>query len=278
MAESGGRRAGCWSRCGHRRFGPRHTRRLLQVHSRMANLAMNRTAFLFTLIVSLITGLLFGLVPAFQSTKTNFNEALKEGGKGSSGKASHNRARNAMVVAEVALSLVLLIGAGLMVRSFIELLHSDFGVDPANVLTMEVSLRGEKYDNNEVLVDTYNQILSRIEALPGVTRVGATGILPLAGFDNSHHIESIGQTVFPKGKQPVVKFSPVTAGYLAAIGPGLLTAAIRRAVRSGRASSRVVNETLLRGFCRSRPRWPVVICRGRRADGNRRRDRRCDKR
>jgi putative ABC transport system permease protein len=213
------------------------------------NLAMNRTAFVFTLIVSLITGLLFGLLPAFQSTKTNFNEALKEGGKGSSGKASHNRARNALVIAEVALSLVLLIGAGLMVRSFIELLHSDFGVDPANVLTMEVSLRGEKYDRNEVLVGTYNQLLSRIEALPGVTRVGASGVLPLAGFDNSHHIERIGQTVFPKGKQPVVNFSPVTPGYLAAIGTRLVNGRNFTEQDAGDAPRvALVNETFVRRF------------------------------
>ncbi|HSO74718.1 MAG TPA: ABC transporter permease, partial [Blastocatellia bacterium] len=213
------------------------------------NLAMNRTAFLFTLIVSLITGLLFGLVPAFQSTKTNFNEALKEGGKGSSGKASHNRARNAMVVAEVALSLVLLIGAGLMVRSFIELLHSDFGVDPANVLTMELSLRGEKYKKNEILVDTYNQILSRIEALPGVTRIGATGVLPLAGFDNSHHIERIGQTVFPKGKQPVVNYTPVTPGYLAAIGTRLIKGRNFTEQDAGDAPRvALVNETFVKRF------------------------------
>jgi putative ABC transport system permease protein len=213
------------------------------------NLAMNRSAFVFTLITSLITGLLFGLLPAFQSTKTNFNEALKEGGKGSSGKASHNRARNAMVVAEVALSLVLLIGAGLMVRSFVELLHSDLGIDPANVLTMELSLRGEKYDNNQVLVDTYNQMLSRIEALPGVTRVGATGVLPLAGSNNSNHIERIGETVFTKGKQPVINFSPVTPGYLAAIGTRLVTGRdfTERDARDGPRVA-LVNETFVKRF------------------------------
>jgi putative ABC transport system permease protein len=109
------------------------------------NLGINRTAFLFTLVVSVLSGLLFGLVPAIQSTKTNFNEALKEGGKGSSGKASRNRVRSAMVISEVALSLVLLIGSGLMIRSFVEMLRSDFGVDPANVLTIEVSLPNERY-------------------------------------------------------------------------------------------------------------------------------------
>jgi putative ABC transport system permease protein len=186
------------------------------------NLVINRTAFLFTLIVSVITGLLFGMVPALQSTKTNFNEALKEGGKGSSGKASHNRARNVLVVAEVALSLVLLIGAGLMIRSFVEMLRSDFGINPANVLTMQVSLPNEKYAKPETRTGFYSQLLSSIEALPGVTQAGAAGILPMGGDNNSHGIERIGQTVFQQGRQPNILYTPVTPGYLAAIGTRLI--------------------------------------------------------
>ena len=185
------------------------------------NLVINRTAFIFTLIVSVITGLLFGMVPAFQSTKTNFNEALKEGGKGTSGKASHNRARNVLVVTEVALSLVLLISAGLMIRSFVEMLRSDFGVNPANVLTMQVSLPGEKYAKPDGRISFFDQLLRRIEALPGVTQVGGVGILPLGGSNNSQSIERIGQTVYPQGKQPDVLYTPVTPGYLAAIGERL---------------------------------------------------------
>jgi putative ABC transport system permease protein len=162
------------------------------------NLTINRTAFVFTLVVSVVTGLLFGLVPAIQSTRTNFSEALKEGGKGTSGKSSHNRARNTLVVAEVALSMVLLIGAGLMIRSFVELLRSDLGVNPTNVLTMQVSLPSEKYAKAETRISFYNQLLERLEALPGVTRVGGVGNLPMAGSNNSHGIERIGRTVFPK--------------------------------------------------------------------------------
>ena len=186
------------------------------------NLVINRTAFIFTLIVSVATGLLFGLVPALQSTKTNFNEALKEGGKGSSGKASHNRARNVLVVSEIALSLVLLIGAGLMIRSFVELLRSDLGVNPTNVLTMEVSLPNEKYAKPATRIDFYNQLLGRIEALPAVTRVGGVGNLPMGGFNNSHGFERIGQTLFPQGKQPNILYTPVTQGYLEAIGTKLV--------------------------------------------------------
>src|SRR4029434_5536021 len=164
----------------------------------------------------------FGMVPALQSTRTDFNEALKEGGKGSSGKASHNRARNVLAVAEIALSLVLLISAGLMVRSFVEMLRSDFGVEPANVLTMQFSLPGDKYAKPETRINFYDQLLRRVEALPGVTKVGGIGNLPLGGSNNSRGIERIGQTVYQQGRQPSIDCTPVTPGYLAAIGTRLI--------------------------------------------------------
>ncbi|MEK6301900.1 MAG: ABC transporter permease [Acidobacteriota bacterium] len=186
------------------------------------NLGINRTAFVFTLIVSVLTGLLFGLVPALQSTKTNFSEALKEGGKGSSGKASHNRARSVLVVGEIALSLVLLIGAGLMIRSFVELLRSDLGIDPKNVLTMQVSLPNEKYAKVETRIDFFDQLLNRIEALPGVSQAGAVGNLPMGGSHFGKTVERIGQTVFPTSKAPNLSYVPVTPGYLAAIGTRLI--------------------------------------------------------
>jgi putative ABC transport system permease protein len=186
------------------------------------NLTLNRTTFMFTLVVSVATGLLVGLMPALQSTRTDFNEALKDGGKGTSGKASRNRARSALVVAEIALSLVLLIGAGLMIRSFVEMLSSDFGVNPTNVLTMDVSLPGEKYDKVDPRTDFYNQLLSRVAALPGVTHVGGVGNLPMGGSNSSGAFEQIGQTIYQQGKQPHVLFTPITPGYLEAIGTRLV--------------------------------------------------------
>lgn len=213
------------------------------------NLVINRTAFIFTLIISVITGLLFGMVPAFQSTRTNFNEALKEGGKGTSGKASHNRARNVLVVAEVALSLVLLIGAGLMIRSFVEMLRSDFGVNPANVLTMQVSLPNEKYAKAESRISFFDQLLGRIEALPGVTQVGAVGNLPMGGSNNGHSIERIGQTVYQQGKQPDVLDTPVTPGYLAAIGTRLIKGRDLTEQDRGEATRvALVNEAFVKQF------------------------------
>ena len=213
------------------------------------NLVINRTAFVFTLIVSVITGLLFGMVPAFQSTKTNFNEALKEGGKGTSGKASHNRARNLLVVAEIALSLVLLISAGLMIRSLVEMLRSDFGVNPTNVLTMQISLPGEKYAKPDSRISFFDQLLRRVEALPGVTQVGGVGSLPLGGSNNSQSIERIGQTVYQQGKQPDVLYTPVTPGYLAAIGTRLTKGRdVTEQDRGEAPRVALVNEAFVREF------------------------------
>lgn len=215
------------------------------------NLVINRTAFAFTLIVSIVTGLLFGLIPAMQSTRTNFNEALKEGGKGAAGKASQNRSRNVLVVAEVALSLVLLIGAGLMIRSFVELLRSDLGVNPANVLTMQVSLPNEKYSSPETRLNFYNQLLDRVEVLPGVSRMGGVGSLPLSGFSTSRSVERIGQTVFPRGKQPSILYTPVTPGYFEAIGTRLIRG--RNVNSQDRADSprvALVNEAFVNEYLR----------------------------
>src|SRR6185436_9406432 len=154
-----------------------------------------------------------------------------------------------LVIAEVALSLVLLIGAGLMIRSFVELLRSDLGVNPTNVLTMQVSLPSEKYSKAETKTTFHNQLLDRIEALPGVTGVGAVGSLPMSGFSNSHGIERIGQNVFPRGKQPSILYTPVTAGYFEAIGTRLIKG--RNVSSQDRADSprvALVNEAFVNEF------------------------------
>ncbi|HKA20389.1 MAG TPA: ABC transporter permease [Blastocatellia bacterium] len=213
------------------------------------NLTLNRMTFAFTLALSLLTGLLCGLMPALQSTRTNFNEALKDGGKGASGKASRNRSRSALVIAEVALSLVLLIGAGLMIRSFVGMLNSDFGINPMGVLTMEVSLPGEKYDKVPPRNDFYNQLLSRIAALPGVTQAGGVGNMPMGGSNTSHAYEQIGQTIYQQGQQPHVLSTPITPGYLEAIGTRLIRGRdINDQDRSDAPRVALVNEAFTREF------------------------------
>ncbi|HEY9284122.1 MAG TPA: ABC transporter permease, partial [Pyrinomonadaceae bacterium] len=132
------------------------------------NMGVNPRALLFTLAVAVVTGLVFGLAPALQATRLNFNESLKEGGR-TSGAHTRNRLRSLLAVAEVTLSLVLLVGAGLMIRSFVELARVEPGFDPANVVVMDLSLAGDRYDERpEARAEFFRQLVGRLAALPGV--------------------------------------------------------------------------------------------------------------
>jgi putative ABC transport system permease protein len=135
----------------------------------------------FTAALSVVTGIVFGLIPALQLSRTELNECLKEGSRGASGGRGRRRLRSALVVAEVSLSLVLLIGAGLTIRSFLKLSHVNPGFNPANVLTVDLTLPRVKYrddDQQRRFVDT---VLPEISSLPGVTHAGAAHVMPFTG-------------------------------------------------------------------------------------------------
>ncbi len=150
-----------------------------------SNLGIDWRVFGFTMLLSLVTGVVFGLVPALQASKTNLNEALKEGGRsGAQSGRGRNRTRSLLVVMEVALSLVLLVGAGLMMRSFVKLINVDPGFNAHNALTFGVALPRAKYSKDEDRVNFQKRFLERLETLPGLTNVAAINNLPL-GFDNS---------------------------------------------------------------------------------------------
>src|SRR5215208_6429172 len=144
-------------------------------------MGIDATVLFFTLGASVLTGVVFGIVPAFQATRTNLNESLKEGGqKGASGGVRRNLMRSVLVVSEVALSLVLLAGAGLMVRSFYEMLKADLGVKPDGVLVMEMSLPGAAYPENAQRSNFYEQLVARASALSGVTSAAAINFVPMS--------------------------------------------------------------------------------------------------
>jgi len=137
--------------------------------------------FGFTLVVSLGAGILFGLIPALQASRTDLNETLKEGGR-SSGGGGHNRFRGLLVISEIALALLLLVGAGLLARSFVRLMSVDPGLDPRNVLTMDIMLPRGKYQPPQQAA-FFQQLLERLRALPGVQSAGAVYPLPLSGAE-----------------------------------------------------------------------------------------------
>ena len=127
---------------------------------------ISREVLLFTLLISVLTGIIFGIVPAFQSSRIQLVEALKEGKKGAAGGIRHRRLLGALVVVEIALALVLLTGAGLMMRSFRSVIEVDPGFDPRNVLTLASPLPSATYKDQAQQLQFYERALAKIQTLP----------------------------------------------------------------------------------------------------------------
>ncbi|MGB7923549.1 MAG: ABC transporter permease [Pyrinomonadaceae bacterium] len=175
----------------------------------------------FTIGVSLVTGLIFGVAPAMQASRPDLNETLKDGGRSGTG-TGHHRLRNLLVVAEVALSLMLLVGAGLMMRSFMRLQQVNSGINPENVLTMEVPLPRAKYPEPEQRSAFFKQLIERTSALPGAQAVGATSNLPLSGSRWGRSLTVEGHPVLSVGQADMINHCVITPAYFRAIGTPLL--------------------------------------------------------
>ena len=194
---------------------------------RIGEANLDLTVLLVTLGVSVLTGILFGLVPALASGKPELTEALKEGGRGSTSGVRRNRIRNLLVIAEVALALVLLVSAGLLIKSFVRLQNVNPGFNPRGIVTMELSLPLGKYPRGKPVIDFYAEVLRRVKTLPGVQQAALTSILPLSGTnsDSSFHIEGRNDKligVFPDEELRAVTPFPVDGYRLRApVWPGL---------------------------------------------------------
>jgi putative ABC transport system permease protein len=174
----------------------------------------------FTFIVSAFTGVMFGLAPALQSTKMNLTEALKAGGKSSAARGQGHRLRSLLVMGETALALVLLIGAALMIQSFLRLQQVRPGFKTDHILTMELSLPALSYPL-EQRPAFFEHLLERTKALPGVQSVAAAKHLPLSG-DNMNFAFDIEGRPFPRGKSPGADCRFVTPDYFEALGISLI--------------------------------------------------------
>ena len=203
----------------------------------------------FTLIASVASGILFGLVPALTASGAALTEALKEGGRTGSA-ARGNRTRGAFVVIEMALALVLLVGAGLLIRSFVHLLQTDPGFDAARTVTMDVSLPGSRYDEPQRTA-FYRRLIDRAGVLPGVQSAGAISFLPLTGLGAATSYTVVGQPLPPKGEEPVCDVRVATNGYFTAMGIPLLRGRWFNEDDPSDAKNRViVNEAM------ARRHWP----------------------
>ncbi len=145
----------------------------------IAQAGIDKPALIFTVLVALATGILFGLAPAFQTSRINLNDSLREGGGRTTGGARHGRLRSLLVVAEIALSLVLLAGAALLIETFINLRDVSPGFDPQNVLTMKLSLTDSKYNTTAAVTQFFRQVLDRTEATPGIQKAAFVTSLPM---------------------------------------------------------------------------------------------------
>jgi predicted permease len=193
-------------------FGPENLPRLDEVQ-------LNGRVLLFALAATGVTGVLFGLAPVIRLARTDVRGALQDGARGSTGGASRGRARSLLVVAQVAVAVMLVVGAGLMSRSFIQLLDTDPGFDATSLLTLRVDLPSGAYRDLERVSDFHAEIGNRLEALPGVEAVAATATLP---FDRETPFLGnflVQDRVAPEeGEEPIAHYRQVSPGYFQTMG------------------------------------------------------------
>ncbi|HEY6232630.1 MAG TPA: ABC transporter permease [Pyrinomonadaceae bacterium] len=219
-----------------------------------SRLGINFNVLLFTFLLSMAAGMVAGLASIWHATRTNVNEALKAGGRGDSGRGGHHRLRGALIVSEVALSLVLLIGAGLMVRSFVEMMRADLGIRPENVVAMEISLPPDTYADENKRLQFYQQLLTRVESSPGVRNAGLVNIVPFSSNNNSSAFQIVGQPPFRPGEAPYVERRVTTPGYFEAIGTALRQGRLFAAQDDSKATRVVlVNEAFAKKFLPGQP-------------------------
>ncbi len=204
----------------------------------------------FTMAATLVSGIVFGLVPAFTASGTSLNASLKEGGRTGTG-VRGKRARSAFVVVEIALALVLLVGAGLLVRSFTRLMNVDAGFETDRTVTMRVSLPQSRYAEPARRVQFFRGITDRIDQLPQVQSSGAISFLPLTGLGAATGYEVVGQPVPPRGEEPVADVRVITNDYFKTMGIPLVRGRLFDEDQPADAVNRVVvNEAL------ARRHWP----------------------
>jgi predicted permease len=196
-------------------LGPADLPRLNEIH-------IDSWVLSFTILVSVVTGLLFGLVPAFKASALDLNQPLKEGGWSTGESIRRNRLRRALLVTEVALAMVLLVGAGLMIQSLARLEEVNPGFDPEHLLTLQMTLAGPKYPKEQQQAAFFHQVLARIRTLPAVTASAATTALPLTGENDGYSVDIEGRPTRPNSHMLTADYAAVTPDYFRTLGIPLL--------------------------------------------------------
>ncbi|HEY6990554.1 MAG TPA: ABC transporter permease [Bryobacteraceae bacterium] len=205
---------------------------------RSGDIHLDIPIFLFALAIALATGIIFGIVPALEGSRTDLRESLHESGRSATGSRNALRLRSGLVVGEVALACVLLIGAGLMLRSFVKLLRADPGFRPDRVLTAAVSLPEVTYKDNNAVRVFHLRLLDKLRAIPGVVNAGAGSDLPWSGWDDNWGGFDIQGEAPPPNEFFHARYHEATPGYFRALGIPLVRG---RAFEDGdKADSRAV--------------------------------------
>jgi putative ABC transport system permease protein len=217
---------------------------------RLEMVGIDPYVLLFTLAASLVCGLVFGAVPALTASGSTLTDSLKDGGRSGSGSRG-KRTRSAFVVVEIALALVLLVGAGLLLRSFARLLDRSPGFDASRTITMRISLPQARYGGDGQRAQFLERFFQQVDALPGVEASGAISFLPLSGLGAATSMQIVGQPVPPQGQEPVTDVRVITHEYLKTMGVPLLKGRLFNEQDASDAKGRVViNETM------ARKHWP----------------------
>jgi len=193
------------------RFGPV----AIQVNE---EIALDGRAVLFAVLLAVVTGVVFGLAPAMFAARTSAGDALREGGRRVSSGPAGARTRDALVALEVALAVMLLIGAGLTMLSFSRLVRVDPGFNASNALTFELGLPAATYATRERVARGHMQLVERLRALPGVIDAGASTHVPLAGGNMTTSVEVDGRPIVPPARPPELNYRLTTTGFTAAVG------------------------------------------------------------
>ena|SRR6185312_5707340 len=189
---------------------------------RLQDAAVNAHVFAFACVITLLTGIFFGITPALGAGRVNLVASLREGGQKSGTATSHPRLRGALVVSQIAMALALVVASGLLMRSFYQLLASDSGFRPDHVLTFELSLPGTQYPNRAALASFYQKALPLLRAIPGVESAGVTESVPLSGATEATVAVIVGRPLKKGERPPIVDYTIISPGLFSALGTPLL--------------------------------------------------------
>ena len=221
---------------------------------RLKTMSIDYRVVIFTAGLSVLTGILFGLAPALRASRSDLAQTLKEGGGKQAGSTSSQRARSLLLVGEVALTLALSIGAGLLVKSFVKLMSVNPGLQADNVLTMSLNLPDAKYPHDQQKVDFFRRLIERVQALPGVNSAATISVLPLRSdflnmrFNVAGFVVE-GHPAIVRGQEPNADFRMISPGYFRTMGIALQKGRIfNEQDTQDKPKVVIINDTMVRRY------------------------------